>query len=337
MRRPLLAIPLTLLATPVLAVTIDGHIRPGEWQGARHITDFRQTQPMTGKPASLPTDAWVLATPAGLAVAFRATQPPAVTRTTQQVQRDFEEPVDRVNVMVDFNGDGLTGYNFTIASTGGVFDAVMSNESQFSKDWDGLWQHAVSSDADGYTVEVLIPWSIAPMHKANGGKRVIGLYLDRVVGSTGERVAWPDASFMRARFLSDFAPVEVPAYRQSLLAVTPYASAVYDNIRQRSQFDAGLDVLWKPNGQFQLTASLNPDFGQVESDDLVVNFSATESYFSDKRPFFTENQSLFNFGLLDDNSALIYTRRVGGPADDGKGAGDITAAVKFNGSVGTTN
>ena len=66
------------------------------------------------RAGALPTEAWILATPEGLAVAFRNTQPPSVPRTRQRVQRDFEEQVDRVNLMVDFDGDGRTGYNFTI-------------------------------------------------------------------------------------------------------------------------------------------------------------------------------------------------------------------------------
>jgi hypothetical protein len=326
-----------LLPVSAWAVTIDGHIEPGEWKGARHITDFRQMQPLTGKPGTLPTEAWVLATPDGLAVAFRATQPPGVPRTLQRVQRDFEDQVDRVNVMVDFNGDGRSGYNFTISSTNGVYDAVLTGETKFNKDWDGDWEHATSQDAAGWSAEVLIPWYTAPMHKGRGDMRTIAIYLDRVIGSTGERDAWPTASFQRSRFLSDFSRIEVPQYSQSLLAITPYMSGLYDNVRGRSQFQEGADILWKPNGQFQLTAALNPDFGQVESDDLVVNFDATETYFSDKRPFFTENQGIFDFSLLNDNSQLVYTRRVGGPADDGHGAGDIDAAVKVNGSFGTTS
>ena len=158
-----------------------------------------------------------------------------------------------------------------------------------------------------------------------------------MVGSTGERVGLADGELQHPRFLTDFRRVEVPKYSQSLLAITPYVSGLYDNVRGRSHFQAGADILWKPNGQFQLTAALNPDFGQVESDDLVVNFGATETYVSDKRPFFTENQGIFDFSLLDDNSQLIYTRRVGGPADDGSGAADINAAVKLNGSVGSTS
>ncbi|MGH8185219.1 MAG: DUF5916 domain-containing protein, partial [Steroidobacteraceae bacterium] len=88
--------------------------------------------------------------------------------------------------------------------------------------------------------------------------------------------------------------------------------------------------------QMQLTATANPDFGQVESDDLVINFDATETFISDKRPFFTENQGIFEFTTPSDFSQLLYTRRIGGPADDEVGSGDITAAVKLNGSLGAT-
>lgn len=327
---------LTVVSAPAFAVEVDGRIDPAEWQGAQHVTDFRKVQPLSGDPASQPTEAWILATPEGLAIAFHNTQPPTVPRTRQRVQRDFEEQVDRVNLMVDFDGDGRTGYNFTLSSTDGVFDAVITNESQFNKDWDGNWQHAVSEDAEGWSAEMLIPWYIAPMRQGSDGKRTVKIYLDRVIGSTGERVAWPVASFLRPRFLSEFNPVEVQQYSQSLLAITPYVSGLYDNVGGRSDFDGGADIFWKPNGQFQLTATLNPDFGQVESDDLVVNFGATETFVADKRPFFTENQGLYEFTTPSDYSQLLYTRRVGGPADDGNGSGDITAAAKVNGSVGAT-
>ena len=326
----------SLLPLQASAVEIDGRIDPAEWQGAQHVTDFRKTQPLNGEPASLPTEAWILATPDGLAVAFRNSQPASVPRTDQRVQRDFEAQVDRVNVMVDFDGDGRSGYDFTVSSTDGIFDALITNEQDFSKDWDGNWQHAVTGDADSWSVEVLIPWYIAPMRKGSDGIRRMKIYLDRVIGSTGERSAWPVASFERPRFLSDFAAIEVPQYSQALLAVTPYVSGLYDNVGKQSQSDAGADIFWKPNGQFQMTATINPDFGQVESDNLVVNFDATETFVSEKRPFFTENQSIFDFTTPSDFSQLIYTRRVGGSADDGSGPGDITAAAKFNGSLGAT-
>ncbi len=316
------------------AVEIDGHIDTEEWRDALFITDFRKTQPLNGEPGSLRTQAWVLATPEGLAIAFHNTQPPSTPRTNQRVQRDFNEQVDRINVMVDFDGDHRTAYNFTVSSTDGVYDATITNESSFNADWDGLWSHAVTGDDETWSVEVLIPWHIAPMRDADGETRTLRLYLDRVIGTTGERMAWPVASFERPRFISEFAPVEVTSYSQSLLAITPYVSGLYDNISNDTETDAGADIFWKPNGQVQFTATLNPDFGQVESDDLVVNFDATETFISDKRPFFTENQGLFEFTTPSDFSQLLYTRRIGGPADDGSGSGDIAGALKLNGSVG---
>jgi len=331
--------PLLRIAAPLVlglscatahAIEIDGRIDPAEWQGARHITDFRKVQPLNGEPGSLPTEAWIMATPEGLAVAFRNTQPAGVPRTRQKVQRDFSEQVDRVNVFIDFDGDGRTGYAFTISSTGGIADEIITNENQFNNDWDGLWQHAVSEDEQGWSVEMRIPWHTAPMRDGVDGQRTLKVFLARVIGSTGERMAWPMASFERPRFLSDFAPITVPRYDQSLLVLTPYVSGLYDNVNHRRDFNGGGDVFWKPNGRFQLTATVNPDFGQVESDDLVVNFSATETFISDKRPFFTENQGIFELTTPSDFSQQLYTRRVGS-------TGDITAALKLNGSLGRAN
>jgi hypothetical protein len=330
------ALLLAAFALPAGAVEIDGRVDAQEWREARYISDFRKVQPLNGEPASLATEAWILATPEGLAVAFRNTHPASVPRTPQRVQRDFEAQVDRVNVMIDFDGDHRTGYNFKVSSTDGVYDAIITDESEFNKDWDGNWRHAVSEDGEAWTVEMLIPWHIAPMRGANGDVRTLGIYVDRVVGATGERAAWPLASFERPRFLSDFATFEVPNYSTSLLAVTPYVSSLYDFVGDRQTADGGVDVFWKPNGQMQLTATVNPDFGQVESDDLVVNFDATETFISDKRPFFTENQGIFEFTTPSDYSQLLYTRRIGGPTDDGLGSGDIVAALKLNGSVGAT-
>ncbi len=330
----LLACCLLAATSSAAAVEIDGVLSPGEWEGARHITDFTMVQPLNGEPARLATEAWVMATPDGLAVAFRNVQPAGVPRTMQRSRRDESGQVDRVNVMVDFDGDGRTGYDFMVSIAGSISDEVITSERSFNTDWDGLWAWATSQDDDAWYAEVLIPWHVAPMARPQDGKRTLGLYLDRVVGSTGERFGWPAISFQKPRFLSEFARVEVPLSSQSLLAVTPYVVGMHDIKRGGSDFDGGADLFWKPNGQFQLSATINPDFGQVESDDLVVNFGAVESFFGDKRPFFTENQGLFDLPFGVNNSRLLYTRRIGGPADDGSGAGDVRAALKLNGSLG---
>ena len=124
--------------------------------GGEHVTDFRLTEPLTGAPSPYPTEAWILATPEGLAIGFRNTQPASVPRTRQRTQRDEGAQVDRVNLMIDFDGDGRTGYDFTLNLTNGIIDATITNESRFSNDWDGNWtargqrgrRHLVGGDAD---------------------------------------------------------------------------------------------------------------------------------------------------------------------------------------------
>src|SRR6187549_2749040 len=115
---------LGVLSAPAIAIEVDGRIDPAEWQGAQHVTDFRITQPLTGAPGSQPTEAWVLATPEGLAIAFKNVQPASVPRTRQLIRRDEQAQVDRNNLMIDF-GDGNTGYNFMVTSTDGINDAVI--------------------------------------------------------------------------------------------------------------------------------------------------------------------------------------------------------------------
>lgn len=113
----------------------------------------------------------------------------------------------------------------------------------------------------------------------------------------------------------------------------PYVAATNDLASSESHGDAGVDVFWKPNGDHQLTATIHPDFGQVEADELVVNFSAQETFFSDKRPFFTENQSVFELRTPEDG-LLLHTRRVGAASDDGRaGVSDIDWGLKANGAL----
>ncbi|MBP6750866.1 MAG: hypothetical protein KA144_14625, partial [Xanthomonadaceae bacterium] len=204
------------------AVEIDGRIDPEEWTAAQRVDDFRLTQPLTREPAKHKTEAWYMATEAGLAVAFRSEQPPEVPRTRQRFHRDDNGNVDRVNVYVDFDGDGRTGYNFMLALSDGIGDGTIANENQFNADWDGAWRHAVSEDATSWSAEILIPWHIAPMRDGNNGKRIIGLSLDRVIGDTGDRMSWPAVSFQEQPYLSVLNKVEIPHYDQSLLTATPY-------------------------------------------------------------------------------------------------------------------
>lgn len=321
-------------ASDAMAVQIDGVIDPQEWAQAERFDQFVAVQPLTGEaaPEDRRAEAFLLSTPEGLAFAIKAWHPADVPQTRTRIQRDGNAQVDRMNVMIDFDADGSVGYDFTITTAGDLTDEVITNENSFKSDWDAAWGHAVADFDGGYAAEWLIPWSIAQMRDSNAERRTIAVYFDRVIVATGERYAYPEASFTRPRFLSDFARVDVDQYQARQLAVTPYTLVSGDFKNSSSDFEVGADIFWKPGGNHQFALTLNPDFGQVESDELVVNFSNLENFFTDKRPFFTENQSYFD--LNHSLGRPFYTRRVGGSLDDGSGAADINAAVKANGSVG---
>jgi hypothetical protein len=316
------------------AITVDGEIEEAEWEGAQHFADFRETQPFSGSPPApeLRTEAWLKSTPEGIAVAIRALQPLSIARTAPRVQRDFDAQVDRVNFMVDFDADGGNGFDFALSAGNDISDETIAQENQFNKDWDGNWQHAVKADDAGYQYEMLLPWHIASMKPGSDGRRRISVYFDRVVAATGQRFASPAASFTKPQFVSEFQVVEIDDHPASLLAITPYVVTSADLKNSSQDVKAGADLFWKPNGNHQFAATLHPDFGQVESDQLVVNFDAIETFFTDKRPFFTENKAAFESSWPGGD--LFYTRRVGGSADDGSGAAEIKAAVKGNGSFG---
>ncbi|HWS28157.1 MAG TPA: DUF5916 domain-containing protein [Xanthomonadales bacterium] len=326
-----------LLSASVLAakpkLTIDGEVDEAAWAKAQVFRDFVVVEPYTLAQPSHPTEALLLSTPEGIAIAFRCSQPAGVPRLQSLTPRDADIPGDRVNVFIDFNGDGETAYNFTIALSGAIQDATITNENYYSPDWDGDWKHAVAETDTGWSAEFLIPWTVASMKGSGAPKRTIALMFDRVLGHSSERSGFPVASFRRPRFVSEFSKVEIEQYQASIFQVFPYVSTNYDFVGDAGDAKAGADLYWKPSGDLQLTAALNPDFGQVEADELVVNFDAIETFFSDKRPFFTENQGLFDL-RTPDSGLLIYTRRIGGPRDDdGAGAAEIDVALKLNGSA----
>jgi hypothetical protein len=323
-----------LASTAQATIVVDGRIDESEWDQAQVFDGFVITQPYTLAQPSYPTQARLIGTPQGIAVGFRVAQPAGVERLRAKTARDADNNGDRVNFIIDFNADGVVAYDFTVALAGSVQDATLTNENQYSTDWDGDWHYAVHEDADAWFVEMMIPWSTASMSGNDTPTRTVAVLFDRVLGSTGERSAFPGENFMRQRYVSNFHRIDIAQYRASEFRVFPYVSVQHDFIDASQDFKTGLDLLWKPSGDFQLAAALNPDFGQVEADELVVNFDAIETFFSDRRPFFTENQGFFDLRTPNDG-LLIYTRRIGGPADDGSGAAaDIDAALKVIGSAG---
>ncbi len=337
--RPVLLISLLticlLSAFPVFAeIKVDGRLDESEWADAQNFSNFVVIDPLTLETPRMPTEAKILSMPEGLAVAFICHQPSDETRTRTVTPLDaMKFDSDSVSLMIDFDGTGKTAFEFSVSLSGSYRDGTITDETRTSYDWDGVWQRAVNEEPERWTVEILVPWSIAAMRDGKGETRSIGVSFQRVLHSRNEKFAYPDATPDRGRFVSNFAKIEVQRFSTQELDLWPYITVISDMVKNDVTAKAGIDLFWKRNGNLQVAATLNPDFGHVESDDLIINFSAIETFFTEKRPFFTENQSIFKLGIPRSGN-IIYTRRIGGPSDKDRSPSDIDAAVKVIGSEG---
>ena len=325
----LLLVILSYLVAPVSfgAITVDGLLNEPEWADARVYSDFVTVEPLTSEPAKYVTEVRLITNEEGIFVGFTNYQPASVKRINRRFARDADIKADRVMVGIDFDGTAESAYDFTVGSANSRQDGVMGGGTH-STDWDGTWYSQTSSDKDYWYSEIHIPWTVAPMSDAGGGTKNMAFWFSRVVYNESLRFAFPNAFYTRSTFMEDWHPIEVKQVKASTLDWFPYASYNH-NLRGSDDTDdanVGLDFIWRPNSNTQLTGALNPDFGQVESDDLVVNFSAFETFVSEKRAFFTENQGLFNSAQPNED-VVLYTRRIGAGVD--KGLLDVDVAAKL--------
>ncbi len=324
------------VAGSVHAITVDGRLDEPEWRQSQSFTDFRVTEPLTRAPAAHATELMILPLPDALYVGLRA-EHPQDQRTHGHSPRDASNmDADPAILVIDFEGQGKTAYEFTVTISGSMRDSIILNQSDLSRDWDADWTAKTAEDARGWSAEWRIPWSTAPEGAVRDGKRTIGVYAGRFIKREAVRYAFPAIELLGANFVRDFRRVEIPHYNAPTLDLYPYASVSHDTQGGATRGRAGFDLFWKPNGRNQVSAAVNQDFGQVESDDLVVNFTAIETFFEEKRPFFTQGQQLFDLRMttlgLDAGNRLVNTRRIGAAPDAGmEGASDILAAAKYTG------
>ena len=312
------------------SIQIDGILDEPEWKTALVFKDFVTVEPLTGDPAKYATEARIISNENGIFVGFSNYQPISVKRVNRRFARDAKIQADRNVVSIDFDGTAVAAYDFTVGSANSRQDGIVG-PGTYSGDWDGTWYSQTSSDGDYWFSEIHIPWTVAPMSESADGKRNIAVWFSRIVYNESLRFSFPNAYYSRNTFMEDWQPLEVDQVKASTLDWFPYVSYNHNLLHDQGTevvdgSNIGLDFIWRPNSSTQLTGALKPDFGQVESDDLVVNFSAFETFVSEKRPFFTENQGLFNSAQPNED-VVLYTRRIG--AGVGGGISNIDAATKL--------
>ena len=294
-------------------ITVDGRLDETEWKQAQRFENFVETSPFSLKKTTHPTEVLVLTDEKGIYFGFINEQP-WDTRYRRKQERDaMWADSDRNFISIDFDGKANIGYFFGVSLGGSMSDGSISNESQMDRDWDGDWEVKTSESETHWYSEFFLPWTVVPMMSGQESKRNIGVYFSRQMMQEGKVIGFPGINYERKKFLSLFHPIKVDQYESTKFDVFPYAVSSYDNLQDSAEYQAGLDLFWALGNGRELNMTVNPDFGQVESDEVVINFSPVETFFSDRRPFFAENQGLFN--ISQGNFSLINTRRIGSSPD----------------------
>jgi hypothetical protein len=322
-RRVLTAAPLTG------QIHVDGKLDEEAWAQAQPASDFTQAFPSPGQPASERTEVRVIVGPDALYVGARMLDSHPDSIAAQLSRRDvFGTYSDAISVQVDSRDDRRTAFAFGVNPRGVKTDSYQFDDVREDQNWDAVWDVATSVDSLGWTAEFRIPFSQLRFAGKVGGERVWGLGIMRDIARRDERDTWSPWTRNSPGFVSSFgelrglADVRAPAR----LEIRPYTSArmarapgdAADPFYRRNDVagSAGADFQYGLPAGLTLTGTVNPDFGQVEVDPAVVNLTAFETFFPERRPFFVEGSDVFRFGDLVARNAYaapqyFYSRRIG--------------------------
>jgi hypothetical protein len=318
------------------APRIDGELNDPAWQQATVIADFVQKIPVEGAAPSVATEVRLLYDDHGLYVGARLRRPDPDAIRTSITRRDGESDAEVFTVSLDPYLDKRTAYSFSISSGGVRGDAYHSQDSEDSgreTQFDPIWNARARVDADGWAAEMHIPFSQLRFNAAP--EQTWGLELTRNIADKSERIQWVLIPVSAAGFSSHFGVLEgiagiPPARRLELLPYVASDLTYRANVNPRNPFDdklggrAGGDLKYGLGPNLTLDATINPDFGQVEADPAVVNLTAFETIFEERRPFFIEgNELLTGRGQsFIGRPSWFYSRRIGA-APRGFASGDF--------------
>ncbi|MFT7128371.1 MAG: hypothetical protein ACI89U_000477 [Gammaproteobacteria bacterium] len=308
-------------------VNIDGQLSESIWQQLSAYDEFVVIEPDTLGPTSHATRVRFFYDDKGLYVGVDVDQPKEtlVSRLSGRDSRNVNR--DGVALTLDTSGDGRYGYWFGVNLGDSLMDGTLLPERKFSSDWDGAWRGATHVTEAGWSAEMHIPWGSVSMPQAADVRR-IGMYMSRKVAYLDQRWAWPGLPSSLPKFISSLQSLQVTGVDpKQQYSIYPFATISSDEIDNESEGRIGADFFWRPSTNFQLTGTINPDFGIVESDEVVVNLSATETFFPEKRLFFLEGQEVFvaspradtrgnGVGNTGSPITLVNTRRIGGKVEE---------------------
>jgi hypothetical protein len=332
------------------APVIDGREGDEAWTSAAEITAFRVYDPVEDGEPSMRTTARITYDARNIYVLVRAYDPHPDSIVALLSRRDVRTQSDQIKVVIDSYFDHRTGYEFCVNPAGVKRDFSIANDGEEDVSWDGVWDVRTTIDSLGWVAEFRIP--LSQLRYPKRGEHTFGIGVFRDVARTNERVSWPILRRSRAGFSSQLGEMTgitgIDSPRR--LELLPYTVQKNVSTTRGPAFDrdmrtaVGMDVKYGVTSNLTLDATVNPDFGQVEADPAVLNLSAFEQFYAERRPFFLEGTGILRFDMSCSDgtcTGLFYSRRIGRAPQlddviDSLGLANVPAASNIVGAAKIT-
>lgn len=303
---------------------LDGYLDEQQWADAPAILDFTQFDPVEGDLPTELTSVRILYTDNSLYVGVLCYDAKPELIVGQLTRRDRAGEADRFTVMIDSHYDRQNAFVFSTNVSGIQSDGVLSQDGNvYDITWDAVWQVETQEHQDGWSAEFEIPYNALRFAEQSGESHQWGINFRRYISRKRETIEWvmvPRSEHLQISqwgYLTGISGIVPPLH----LELLPYVSGMSEHqtasavrpSNSRNEVLVGLDAKYGLTRNFTLDATINPDFGQVEVDQAVLNLTVFETRFPEKRPFFIEGSQLFTFGASVDetNLPLFFSRRIG--------------------------
>lgn len=331
---------------------IDGKLDDECWTKGTWAGDYTQYIPREGAKPTYPTELNIQYDDKNIYVAFRAYEgePDKINRRSGP-RDEFEG--DIVGVNFDSYRDYRTGFEFNLTAWGQKIDLILFNPENWDYNWNAVWKGKVGTEDSAWVAEMEIP--LSQLRYSSKEEQVWGMHTWRWIDRLQEESNWEKQTKTGPGIMYNFGELRgISGLKKSRrLEIMPFALGSLRTVEKQpgSPFASngriwggtiGLDAKIGVSSNFTIDLTVNPDFGQVESDPSVMNLTAFETFYEEKRPFFLEGLTIFDFDF--DQQSLFYSRRIGhSPSYQVRGSDDlfvkspdmttILSSAKFSGTT----
>jgi hypothetical protein len=302
-----------------LKPVIDGKLDDECWKKGTWAGDWHQFVPNEGAKPTYPTEMNIQYDDKNIYVAFRAFDGEPKKMVRLAGVRD-ELVGDVMGINFDSYRDYRTGFEFNLTSWGQKVDLILFNPANWDFNWSPVWKGKTGVLDSGWVAEFEIP--LSQLRYSNNDEQVWGIHTWRWISRISEESNFEQQSKIGPGMLYNFAELRgIKGLKKSRrLEIMPFALGRLNTMKKEPENpftkngrewggNMGLDAKIGVSSNFTIDLTVNPDFGQVESDPSVMNLTAFETFYEEKRPFFLEGLTIFDYKF--DDQSLFYSRRVG--------------------------